>query len=145
MGVRIDAQITRWSRRYRVSNGVVSAPATQTATGKYVGMHQQSYFKYLIVVDGHSAPNRVGMLLLTGSLLLRVAGISSGRRVWLDEYLEPMVHYLPVASDLSDLESQITWAERHPRECEQMASRAREIGTRLLTPEAMIAHVKNKM
>ena len=145
MGVRIDAQITRWSRRHRVSNGVVTAPTAPRATGKYVGMHQQSYFKYLIVVDGHSAPNRIGMLLLTGSLILRVAGTSAGKNVWLDEYLEPMVHFLPIASDLSDLESQIAWAERHPRECEEMASRAKELAISLLTPNAMITHVQNKM
>ena len=145
MGVRIDAQITRWSRRHRVSNGVVTAPVAQRATGKYVGMHQQSYFKYLIIVDGHSAPNRIGMLLLTGSLILRVAGTSAGRHIWLDEYLEPMVHFLPIASDLSDLESQITWAERHPNECKDMASRARDLGTRLLTPEVMSTHLQQKI
>ena len=56
-----------------------------------------------------------------------------------------MVHYLPIAADLSNLESQITWAERHPRECETMASRALELGTRLLTPEYMIAHIQQKI
>ena len=83
--------------------------------------------------------------VLTGSLILRVAGTSAGRHVWLDEYLEPMVHFLPVAPDLSDLESQISWAERHPRECEDMASTARELAISLLTPEAMITHLHQKI
>ena len=137
-GVRIDARITRASRRFRVAAGVVLPPAADVALGKFVPMHAQSQFKYLIVADGHSAPNRVATLLLTGCLILRVRGRSAGRHVWVDRYLEPMVHFVPVRADLSDLEERLRWAASHPRECEALARAGVELGCVMLPREFMV-------
>jgi hypothetical protein len=146
-GVRVDARITRASRRFRVSRGVVStAPECSGGLlGKYVPMHVQSQFRYLVVVDGHSAPNRVGTLLLTGSLVFRVEGHTAGRRVWLDDFLRPMEHYVPVACDLSDLGQKISWAVAHPDECRAMADRALALGRRLLSRDAIVAYTNKAL
>lgn len=49
-----------------------------------------------------------------------------GFKQWFYERLEPWVHYIPVAADLSDLRRRFDWAEAHPAEVQLMVSRANE-------------------
>ena len=41
--------------------------------------------------------------------------------------LEPMVHYIPVRTDLEDLKEKFDWAESHPEEAKQISKRATEL------------------
>lgn len=138
-GLALDFGITRASRRFRVDAGVVRPPRSDLpAPTGYVPMHLQGRWKVLIVVDGHSAPNRVGTLLLTGSLIVRVESRAAGSTVWLDRFLRPMKHYIPVAHDLSDLTSRLKWIGSHPRECEAIAGTCLRLGQKLLRRDSML-------
>jgi hypothetical protein len=49
-------------------------------------------------------------------------------RDWFHQFLKPWVHYIPVASDLSDLEDRWKWAEAHPKEAQRIAAAGAYIG-----------------
>ena len=74
--------------------------------------------RYLIEIDGNV--NSWGLLwkLLSGSCILRVG---SAKRQWYHHKLEPFVHVVPVARDLSDLGDQLHWCRTHPDQCEAIA------------------------
>jgi hypothetical protein len=65
-------------------------------------------FKAAIDIDGNSNTWARGLFcsLLTGACVLKVDS-EHGFRQWYYDRLEPWVHYLPVKSDLSDLEAQV--------------------------------------
>ena len=46
------------------------------------------------------------------------------------QLLEPWVHYIPVALDLSDLEKNVHWAIDHDEEAQAIVRRANEVMTR---------------
>ncbi|KAJ3115238.1 hypothetical protein HK100_001416 [Physocladia obscura] len=70
-----------------------------------VSFEKTCEFKYLIVVDGNTWPNRLQRYLETNSVIL-YNGIFIDWYIW---QLEPMVHYVPVAYDFSDLEEKMEW------------------------------------
>ncbi len=49
--------------------------------------------------------------------------------------IKPWEHYIPIASDLSDLLEKIDWAKTHDEECRQIAARARQFIEEHVMPE----------
>lgn len=68
-------------------------------------------YKYVIVVDGNSAPSsRLALQLFSNSLILLQ------ETPWFEGYyngLRPYVHYVPVSRHFEDLEEKIKWAQTH--------------------------------
>jgi hypothetical protein len=44
---------------------------------------------------------------------------------WIDNNLKPWEHYVPIKSDLSDLEEIILWCKSNDEECKQIVKRAK--------------------
>lgn len=89
----------------------------------HASYEEHLHYKYLPVLDGImcSYPGYQWRLLST-SLALKQ---ESDQIQWFYRALQPYVHYLPIANDLSDLTEKIKWAREHDRECAMMAERAR--------------------
>ena len=70
-------------------------------------------FKYQIDIDGNSSPwSNLFQKLLTGNPVLKVES-SRGMRQWFYDELVPWRNYVPVAPDMSDLMSKISWLARN--------------------------------
>lgn len=82
---------------------------------------EQARCKYLVVVDGHSWPDRVKWSLLTGSLLF----IATIYQEWILDQLVPYKHYVPVRADMSDLLDRLEWASTHDAEAREIAERGK--------------------
>ena len=84
-----------------------------TPLNGYVSLPDHCRYRYLIDVQGRGWSARLKLLLFSG----RTVFIQQRR--W-EEYffprLKPMVHFVPVREDLSDLEAQVAWADAHPDE-----------------------------
>ncbi len=77
--------------------------------------------KAILVIDGNTnAWSALFCALLTGACVMIVQS-PGGYRQWYYDALQPGVHYLPVASDLHDLDDQVAWLLAHD-------AAAREIG-----------------
>ncbi len=85
--------------------------------------------RWLSEIDGNV--NSWGLLwkLLSGSCVLRVA---SPRRQWYHHRLEPWVHVVPVAADLSDLEDRLVWCRHHLEHCEAMAQAGQQLAEQVV-------------
>lgn len=95
--------------------------------GDYVPGFSWAARKFAIDVDGWSNawPNYF-CRMLDGCCVLKVAS-RFGYRQWYYHRLEPWVHYVPVAADLSDLVERVEWVRIHDAECAEIARRAREV------------------
>ena len=59
------------------------------------------------------------------------------------EMLQPFVHYIPVKSDLSDLEEKYRWAEDNYEQARKIAQNALEFAKENLTFDAVIEYYAN--
>lgn len=77
-------------------------------------LHRFGRYRYTIDIDGHA--NAWGLLekLILGCCVLKV---ESPFEMWFYDRLQPWVHYVPVAADLSDLAERIDWCLAHDERC----------------------------
>lgn len=120
--VILDAGITNWNLRPRFENGVLTT--LDTGDLKLSGEltpGEQSNYKYILHIDGHSSAFRLSLEMSMGSVILLC---ESKYYTWYRKNLKEYVHYVPVKKDLSDLESQIIWCINHDSECQKIAENA---------------------
>lgn len=101
---------------------------------KRMTQEEQNGFRYQIYVEGNVAAYRLGKMLGTGSVILKVA---SKYTLWLDEFLRPWDHYVPVRADLSNLVERIEWLRKDEARARRIAENALEVYRRIMTPEFM--------
>jgi hypothetical protein len=97
-------------------------------------------YRYLIDIDGWAnAYAGFFQKLLTGSTVLKVASPRRYRQ-WYYDRLQPWEHYVPVASDLSDLESAVDFVFTNEAEAYAIGQRGREVAL-AMTLESEMAHM----
>ncbi len=78
--------------------------------------------RYLLSLDDND-PLRFQKLASNAVVLM----VPPSRGTWFcDLALKPMVHYVPICEDMSDVRDQVDWCRAHADECEQMRSQAHE-------------------
>lgn len=86
--------------------------------------------RYVVDIDGNTnAWSSFFWKLHSNSVVLKVGG---SFRQWYYRRLEPWVHYVPVRSDLSDLDTQLRWCRSNARKCRAIARNATQF-TRAVT------------
>lgn len=116
----LDVGITKWNLRPRRIKGdeyyrtIKKSIVDKYGTANFLSYAEQSYYKYVINVPGHSSSFRLGSLFKMKSVVLHVA---PEYKIWYDHLLKPYIHYVPVRTDLRDLVKQIQWCEKNPTVC----------------------------
>jgi hypothetical protein len=121
---RCNVGLTAWNTRYRKYTGspeLRQIEPTMNLSGPLTA-DEQSQYKYIIHVEGHVQAYRLGVELAMRSVILLV---HSRYRLWYEPLLQPWVHYVPVAEDLSDLNERLEWCVTHDAECQEIAHQAR--------------------
>ena len=85
--------------------------------------------RWIIEIDGNV--NSWGFLwkLMSGSCIIKVG---SNRIQWYYKRLKEWVHYVPVNSDLSNLEEILDWCISNPKICEEIAKNGHSIAYRVI-------------
>ena len=140
----IDVGITSWAVRDRLNhNGKMDfiRPLTGDTTldDKYstvsfglsnrMSMEEQMEYKFTFYVDGNSVAYRFLGLLLYGFCIFK---IESSLISWFEHELEPMVHYIPIKEDMSDIKEQIEYASNNLDKCRQIALEGRKKAIQIL-------------
>jgi hypothetical protein len=139
---RCNVGITAWNTRYRKHTGdsVLHVPESTLSLSKPMTLEEQASYKYIIHVEGHVQAYRLSIELAMRSVVLLV---ESKYKLWYQHRLVPWVHYVPVQSDLSDLEERIEWCIAHDDECKQIAIQAREFYDQWLCKRACMEYLKD--
>lgn len=131
---RIKAIGMNWNR--------VDKQKTMNGFDTYVSLPDHCQYKYLIDMMGRGWSARTKILMFSGRPLF------IQDRKWTEYWykdIKPFVHYIPVKADLSDLSTQISWAESHQQEAQQIAINAQKFACEYLTREAAINYLKNAL
>lgn len=95
--------------------------------------------KYILVVDGNCIASAHQWVFGSGSVPIVVSHPDND--FWFKPYLEPMVNYVPIKYDLSDLVEKLEWLVAHDAEAKTIAQRAMHLANTILTPEFQKAYV----
>eukprot|EP01090_Pellita_catalonica_P001865 TRINITY_DN11591_c0_g1_i1.p1 TRINITY_DN11591_c0_g1~~TRINITY_DN11591_c0_g1_i1.p1 ORF type:complete len:382 (+),score=44.24 TRINITY_DN11591_c0_g1_i1:100-1245(+) len=104
------------------------------ASFDFMSWEEVTQHKYIISCGGWSYAGLVHPALQSGSLLLMQQGVS---HVWYEKYLQPMVHYLPVNKDFSNLKHMISWAQQHDAEAQKIAQNAKLLTDYIFSKETI--------
>jgi hypothetical protein len=136
----LDAGITKWNlrpRKVQENNYLQTIDLNELPFNIATPLtpSEQSNYKYVLNIDGHVTAYRLSLELSMGSTLLLV---NSPWEIWYSYLLQPYIHYVPVAEDLSDLIDQIKWCRDHDSECAQIARNALIFYKTYLTKESIL-------
>lgn len=152
----LDARLTSWNPRHKWSTrgtfevidpSVAALPLTPRsgATRQHrMSMAQQGRCKYYVLVDGNMGASRLGelaqrcfLVLWVRSDLPQVCHASSKLAAW--------EHFVPIASDLSDLEEQLLWCRGHDNAARRIAESMRDALSPMLTRESLEANLAHTL
>lgn len=119
----LDVGITNWNNRpriYRNKNKLILHTFNKQSktNATFLTPKQQSSYKYIIHVDGHSSAFRLSLEMKMKSVLLIV---DSDYYIWFKQQLKPYTHYIPIKKDLSDLLEKINWCKENDSKCKIIA------------------------
>jgi len=89
----------------------------------YMPMTEMAQHRFILDIDGNANSWNFMQKLRLGCCVLRV---ESEWRQWFSDRLIAWQHYVPVASDLSDLLERADWCFANPAECSAIAERGRQ-------------------
>ena len=140
----LDAGITDWNLRPRknyFSEYIQTIDVSSLPFGKVnkLSPTEQSKFKYIINIDGHSSAFRLSMEMNMGCVILLV---DSDSYLWFRKLLQPYVHYVPVKKDLSDLTQKIKWCKRHDDECKEIIKACKKFYENFLSKEGILDYLQ---
>lgn len=107
-----------------------------------IPMKEQMKYKYILDIEGNASAYRLGYLLSFKSVLLKV---NSEYKIWIDYFMKPYEHYIPIKRDFSNLGIVIKWCIEHDKTCEKIANNAFELFRKCYNEKFMIDYVSKKL
>lgn len=111
--------------------------------GEHIARREQLRHQLIVDLDGHARTWDAWFWKMRGG-----STVLAQDSVWVSffsEQFEPWVHFVPLANDLSDLETQLRWCWGNERECRRIASRAgaraRQVYSARAVAERAAAHL----
>ena len=79
-------------------------------------------YKYILSVEGNDVASGLKWNLAASSVVMMAKPTICSW--YMEDHLQPFVHYIPLSDDFSDLVEKFHWAESHPHECEMIIQNA---------------------
>jgi hypothetical protein len=138
----LDAGITKvWFNDVKLEGEQLHYPKV-IQTVKPVEFETMSHYKYILNIDGAVTAFRLSAELSFGSVILKV---DSPYVLWYSHLLEPMKHYIPIKSDMSDLKEKIEWCKVNDEKCQEIAQNAMEFYDRYINKTTMMKYVADTL
>lgn len=143
----LDAGITKWQLRprklknekYLQTINVLEMNKKGIQLASFVSPYEQSEYKYIVHVDGHVSAFRLSLEMSMGCVILL---IDSPYRLWFKNMMEPMVHYVPVKADLSNLIEQIKWCRDNDDKCKKIAKQSKKFYLKYLQKDGVLDYLQ---
>ena len=99
--------------------------------------------KYILIVDGNCIASAHQWVFGSGSVPIMITHPDND--YWFKKYLKPMVNYVPIKYDLSDLTEKLEWLVAHDNEAKEIANQAMYLADTLFTPEFQQAYIDTEL
>lgn len=99
--------------------------------------------KYILIVDGNCIASNHQWVFGSGSVPIMIT--HPDNRFWFQKYLKPMVDYVPIQYDLSDIKEKIEWLITHDEEAKQIAENALAFSNKVFSPEFQRKYIEDSI
>lgn len=140
----LDVGITKWNTRPRKTSkdkvySIISPKIIEMYPLKeFLSYEEQSRYKYIINIPGHTTSFRLSTLLGLKSVVLHVP---HKYYMWFEPMLKPYIHYVPVRSDLQDLVKQVKWCIKNDDICKNIVNNANAFYNKYLSKTGMMEYM----
>lgn len=104
----------------------------------FTPLNKWAHYKYYLNIDGVVMGGRMNKLLSLGGVVLQH---QAGYYEHFEDILEPYVHYVPIAYDLSDLVSTVQWLQDNDVEARRIAENGQRLADERLRIEDHLCYV----
>lgn len=95
--------------------------------------------KYIIIVDGNCVASSHQWVFGSGAVPIMIT--HPDNEYWFRRHLKPMVNYVPIKYDLSDLKEQIDWLVANDDKAKEIARNAMLLSDTIFTPEYQRSYI----
>ncbi|CAL6334350.1 unnamed protein product [Bathycoccus prasinos] len=109
----------------------------------YYSFPEQAKYKFILSLSGAGAwtfYRSYGFLL--GSLMFCQ---DAPQELWYYDQFKPMVHYVPVQEDLSDVKQKLQWARENPTKAAAIAAEGRFLALKIFDPKVIMYEFKKRI
>ena len=141
----LDAGVTKATKKYKIDEGILKKVNLEKLGIKPLdplSMKEQFEYKYLLDIEGNAVAYRLGYFLSSKSTIFKV---DSPYTIWINEFLKPKEHYLPIKRDYSDLAVTIEWCRKHEDACKKITDNAYKVFTKCYNKEFVGKYVAEKL
>jgi len=142
----LDAGITDWNERPKkyMNQGIdiIDPKKFRFGLANKITNKEKSRYKYILNIDGHVSACRLSYELSMNSVILLV---TSDYKLWFSDKLVAYKHYIPIASNLSDLIDKIKWCIANDSKCEQIAYNARIFYKKYLSKDGIFDYMLEQL
>lgn len=100
-------------------------------------------YKYLLIVDGGVIASSHQWMFGSGSVPIMIT--HPGNEYWFKKYLQPMVNYVPVRYDLSDLKEKIEWLVQNDDKAKEIAENALRFSQHVFSADFQKRYVREEI
>ncbi|NDC54742.1 MAG: hypothetical protein EBZ74_10790 [Planctomycetia bacterium] len=146
----MDVGITKWNLRPRISEqypylDTIDISKLGIPLSPYVTPLEQSKYKYVLHLPGHSCAYRLSLELYYGSVLFIYP---CDYKLWYFDHLQPWVHYIPLKLleiDKEDLYKKLEWCTQNEEQCQKIAENARTFAKQWITMEKVLDYLSETL
>jgi len=100
--------------------GMASPSPIFSSSKPTLTMADMCAYRYILSVEGNDVATNLKWIMASDSVLFMPRPhITSW---FMEDRLQPWVHYVPVRDDFEDLEARVRWAEAHPHVCQRIVA-----------------------
>ena len=126
-----------------VKEFIVNEYPDESLYAERVNVQEFLKYKYVFIIDGTVIASSLQWTFASGSVPVLITHPENNW--WFKKYLIPMVHYVPIAYDLSDLESQIQWLIDNDDKAREIAENAVRFSEEYLSAEFQHKYVVDEI
>ena len=106
------------------------------------GVERHFHYKYILIVDGNCIASNLQWVFGSGSVPVMVTHPDND--FWFKRYLLPMVNYVPIHYDLSNLNETLEWLVTHDEEAKQISVYAKQLADTIFEPQFQREHLESE-
>jgi glycosyltransferase involved in cell wall biosynthesis len=122
-----DVKLTKWG------NWENEKDIPEEHFGDRCDMQKHVLYKYILIIDGNCIASNHQWVFGSGAVPIMVTHPSN--EYWFKKYLKPMVHYVPIQYDLSDLTEKIEWLISNDDEAKKISENAMQFASEVFSSE----------
>lgn len=108
-----------------------------------VSIQEHLRYKYILIIDGVCIASAHQWVFASGSVPILIT--HPDNKFWFKPYLKPMVNYVPVKYDLTDLIEKIQWLVQHDDDARRIAENAVHFANTIFSSEFQHDHVRSEI